>query len=356
MKAQYIVDKAEYAVKKVVVWADELEKLRRTSGSLAPKLKEIYALAALSHPNIVRYFHSWIEFRKAEAKPNDSDSEGDSYEEPKSAVVASIIADLENVNLSEGQLIQQYQPNPVDVDMILYIRMKAYPWTLAGFLDHSATHDTIPGHCFHLLPTIRLLLIIINALQYVHRKNIIHQDLKPDNIFLSVLEAGDFPTPAYVNITDCGNCNNSTSAKPLYICPHIGDFGLIREVKDGAGSGEIAALEKERESYKKGDSEMSGTPLYTPPLLGAKAIICPKRDVYSLGAIAFEMVYKFISRTERAVTFTKARWDSIFPPEVKNHKLGECIMGMMDPDRNQRWGLERAKEFLMDMEKRLVSG
>lgn len=333
-----------------------------TSSSLAPKLKEIYALAALSHPNIVRYFHSWIEFRKAETKPNDldSDSEGDSYDEPKPDVVASVVAEFKNVHISEGQLIQQYQTQPVDVDMILYIRMKAYPWTLAGFLDHNASHETIPGHCFHLLPTVRLLLVIINALQYIHRKNIIHQDLKPDNIFLSVLEAGEFPTSSYVNITDCGDCAksalpNPTPATPLYICPHIGDFGLIREVKDGAGSGEMAALEKEREAYKKGDSEMSGTPLYTPPVLGTKAIICPKRDVYSLGAIAFEMVYDFVSRTERAEKFTKARWSPEFPEEIKSHELGECIMGMMDRDRNQRWGLERAKEYLMNVEKRVVS-
>lgn len=106
--------------------------------------------------------------------------------------------------------------------------------------------------------------------------------------------------------------------------------------------------------YKAGDSFLAGTGFYKPPWVrGVKPIICPKRDCYALGAVALEMICRFGSKSERVHVFSQIRDRGVFPREVKDSALGECVIGMLCADREERWGLERVRGFLVGSEGRL---
>jgi translation initiation factor 2-alpha kinase 3 len=421
-----------YAVKKVVIPASDLEKqMQMSSHALDNKLGEVRSLAKLRHDNVVCYHHCWIEFRKAVAGhnvhssagisfsgcSNDAPSAKDTTSGPStsnststSEDITSLVPGFENMQidlgrrdldfeLADGALghqnedddfivfgnsatsnteeshheskkaIQKYQHAKVDFDAVLFVKMTAYPLSLEDYIGLKGKTVEFPyRNCFHTLPAVRILLAIIDGLQYVHRKGIIHQDMKPGNIFLSILEDGEPAKPSHVNIFDCSDCAYPPATSPIHVSPHIGDFGLIHdlrgEVSTGAATeedeipgtlhGSEAAGGPSRLRVMPEDASGKGTAFYRPPRIpGVEMILCPKRDCYALGVIALEMVYKFGSASERIHILTDLRQNGIVPKEIKDHKLGECIMGMLQRNREERWGLNRAKEFLVDMENRL---
>ncbi len=85
---------------------------------------------------------------------------------------------------------------------------------------------------------------IVSALDYVHRRNIVHRDLKSTNILL------DFSRHAY-----------------------LADFGLAR------------VISLTTESLHTG----RGTPPYAPPEQHSASRLTPQSDIYSLGILLFEM-------------------------------------------------------------------
>ena len=155
------------------------------------------------------------------------------------------------------------------------------------------------SHCFHSLPAVRLLLAILEGVEYLHRKKIIHRDLKPKNIFLAILDPDEKPTQGYINIDNCKECSNEKSTKPTFVCPKLGDFGLIYELKHSTPS----------DPFSSGPSPLVssnvGTTLYCPPVSSENPAPCPKLDVFSLGVIAFELVYNFKTDTERRVVLMR---------------------------------------------------
>lgn len=90
---------------------------------------------------------------------------------------------------------------------------------------------------------------LARAMHYAHQHGIVHRDLKPANVLLS--ENG---------------------------VPKITDFGLAKEVGEDSGMSR--------------DGQAMGTPSYMPPeqARGDLAALGPLADVYSLGAILYEML------------------------------------------------------------------
>jgi len=195
----------------------------------------------------------------------------------------------------------------------LYIQMSLYPVNLTMYLSQtsqaSAQGTTLGSrHCFHLLPSLRIILAILSGVEYLHTQDLIHRDLKPANIFLSI-HKGTAHSPGCIDIAPCSQCEG-TNKEPTYIIPRIGDFGLVADISSKAedpsrsnGSSLVTIhgiAEPLASSYKSATvqhplTELGykaiGTEFYRPPTRAA--FIDEKLDVFSLGVIAFELLWKF---------------------------------------------------------------
>lgn len=94
---------------------------------------------------------------------------------------------------------------------------------------------------------------LVQGLEVLHSQNIIHSDLKPANILLS--------------IPPVGSCRN--------VKLKIADFGFSRRLQNN-------------EKYFKG---VMGSPLYMAPEVLGLQPYSPKADLYSLGVILFECLF-----------------------------------------------------------------
>lgn len=124
----------------------------------------------------------------------------------------------------------------------------------------------------------RLFRQILQGLVHIHGLNVIHRDLKPDNIFISVSFSG---------------VNNVK----------IGDFGL-------ASTGEIATGHASSSVYDQGDQTRSvGTSVYVAPEVrsGGTGNYTTKVDMYSLGIMFFEMCRPEMGGMERAEVLEQLR-------------------------------------------------
>lgn len=61
-----------------------------------------------------------------------------------------------------------------------------------------------------------------------------------------------------------------------------------------------------------------------------------------------EMIYKFTTRSERAVELDKLK-DGKFPPGFDDLELAYGIKHMLCRDRTQRWGCKEVRKWLKDI-------
>jgi eukaryotic translation initiation factor 2-alpha kinase 4 len=152
------LDECIYAIKKI-----NIKKLSDESHYL----EEVKFLSKLSHPHIVRYYATWIEF--------DSN--------------------------------QKY------VTPMLYIQMEYCKTTLERYImDHNFNEqDQQQKHICKQL---------IEALAYIHRNDIIHGDLNPSNIFLTEdyhVKIGDFGLAK--KCTDNTTIDTDSNGNVMYMAP-----------------------------------------------------------------------------------------------------------------------------------------
>ena len=164
-----------------------------------------------------------------------------------------------------------------------------------------------------------LLDEIAEALESAHAKRIVHRDLKPDNIFLVSLPGG------------------RTRVKLL-------DFGIAKLLDD---SGDRVTRTR--------TGSLMGTPLYVAPEQARGYDIDARVDVYSLGAVAFEMVTgrpPFVADNAMDVVAMHLHSE---PPRASTQvptvprALDELLLAMLAKDPDARPTLARVREVLAEV-------
>ncbi|KAI2601847.1 kinase-like protein [Hypoxylon sp. NC1633] len=402
------LDRKTYAVKKIQL-SQKLAKRFRDGRleELQHILREVQALATLDHPNIVRYHATWFEEEEHPPPPDmDTDGsrnkispsphrrllldsspfsqsadrsepsmsggiifaedtpsvlEGDEdnqrvsnrqwFEEPSSDHGAIETPSLSNTSdiftdgRSRTENISQRQEAFTAGGHTLYIQMSMYPMTLAQYISPSPSRHDAPRHCFHLLPSIRLLHAVLAGLRYVHSKGFIHQDIKPGNIFLSSPEAES--QGGYCDLS-CNSCRRKAdNIPPRWFNPRIGDFGLVSQLAQG----EVPQAGINTTTPDK----RVGTAYYRPP--SSKGSIDEKVDIFALGVVFIEMLCPCDTAMER-VDILKNLQRGRIPQTVKVDLEGEgyaaeiveevvSLAGaMVDPNPDFRWSGSKVNEAI----------
>ncbi|CAK4030422.1 serine threonine- kinase GCN2 [Lecanosticta acicola] len=352
-RVRHILDQRIYAVKKVPIKPALLAKIRSGEASLDDALREIRCLSNFDHPNVVRYYSSWIEWSTRTSLVSNSSeldspvpaggarvdrsdavtslgrvrTESDAHTddmadigfESRSHLDTSVALDsVEESSLqSPSSTNEALLPTSTLPLLTLHMQMDVYPMTLGDFIDPKPTGTEIAplSHCFHLETSIRILLAIFEGVEYLHSKSVVHRDLKPANIFLKH-EGNPRAAHGTVDLFLCSTCRNENRAQPAQLSVRIGDFGLVTNIA---------------QTTQAIPSHGVGTELYRPTATTSN--VTPRLDIFAVGIIACELLCKFGTQSERRQKLDGLRRGR-FPefvgcPSHQSAKLQEVIKTML---------------------------
>lgn len=78
-----------------------------------------------------------------------------------------------------------------------------HPWIAMEYVDGMPVTKWCSEHCSNLNDRLHLFLQICEAVRYAHRNLVVHRDLKPDNILVTILHHSDAANPV-VKVLDFG--------------------------------------------------------------------------------------------------------------------------------------------------------
>ncbi|PBP25629.1 protein kinase [Diplocarpon rosae] len=348
-------DRSIYAIKRITI---PLKRLRQLSGrsdheKMIAEIKRDrrQRKRASSRAQVIEESQDIVTFGESSSSPRNQEQTNDG----KGGNVSGSTEDVPRFEELPGQLANldtSDTEEEEDMNYHLYIKMTPYPLSLEDHIWDTAPEQagkSVVKHCFHTQPAARLLLGILDGVEYLHRQKILHRDLKPANIFLAVLPTTEPTTPGYSDISDCKECEKQKSIlradQHIHVCPVIGDFGLIHELKDPQAEPFLSPTKTELQPFPF--SQQAGTKFYCPPKVPEQNPICTRLDVYSLGVIAFELVYKFGTKSERHDVLSAMR-NGVWPAEFESHKLAGGIKAMLHDDRDKRWESAQVREWLLE--------
>ncbi|KAK7910932.1 PEK protein kinase [Apiospora marii] len=229
----------------------------------------------------------------------------------------------------------------------LCIQMSLYPMTLAQYISRSASRNGSPRHCFHLVPSLRILLSVLAGIRYIHSKGMVHRDIKPGNIFLSALEPECIG--GYCDIA-CFSCPIQEKDVGRWLNPRIGDFGLVTQLAHGEMPPLATETHHDSSDHEAlGASRDVGTALYRPPKWDSLRNSGVHLDIFALGVVLVEMLCPFGTVMERADTLNSVqKGDGSYLSNVEKRlaeegcgseakaKALELVSGMVQPDPAKR--------------------
>jgi tRNA A-37 threonylcarbamoyl transferase component Bud32 len=163
-------------------------------------------------------------------------------------------------------LAQLTHPNLVKV--LDYGEYEGKPYLVMPFLPGGTLKQLMKGKPYPWRDAARLLIPIARALDYAHKRNLIHRDVKPSNILIT--ESGE---------------------------PMLTDFGVVK------------IIDEEATLDLTGTSAAVGTPEYMAPEQATAKNIDHRVDIYSLGIVFYELITNrrpFEADTPMAVLFKHA--------------------------------------------------
>ncbi|RVE59399.1 hypothetical protein OJAV_G00188170 [Oryzias javanicus] len=188
--------------------------------------------------------------------------------------------ELNNMEKECRQQTDRRQSKEVQIHLMLYIQMQLCDRSLKDWISErnswSNEKDISRGlyDCVDAEHTLSLLRHVLEGVEYIHSKGIMHRDLKPRNIFLQG--------------PDCH--------------VRIGDFGLACR--------DILLDGYKRSNFSGGDSIHTsgvGTFVYASPEQLKGSHYDSKSDMYSIGVIALELFQPFGTEMERVRTLGDLR-------------------------------------------------
>ncbi|OKL57812.1 hypothetical protein UA08_06962 [Talaromyces atroroseus] len=270
---------------------------------------------------------------------------------------------------------------PQNQTVVLHIQMSLHPLTLSTLLNprhgnyNNIGRPPLVRHCFHLLPSLRILLGILSGVEYLHSKGIVHRDLKPANIFLSTREDDE---------DICHSCHGTNSGRiARQYRPRIGDFGLVADISHctemQASDDGVVTVQKSTAEHRR--FRHVGTEFYYPPKKPQASTpgqessdysaINEKLDVFALGVILFELLYRLDTKMERQLVLSeltrRGLQDGIvrIPHDFEDkidcgrvklangmsvaRSVSTCIKGMLEPDTQRRWTCKDVRKSLQEI-------
>ena len=198
----------------------------------------------------------------------------------------------------------------------LFFTMQLVKGNTLTYYIQRTRKNIVPSKRFMPLSTvIPLMLKVLDALAYAHDNDIIHRDIKPDNIMIE-----------------------GRSKRPL-----VTDFGVARVAR----------------TTEKSDRMLLGTPVYIAPEQILSGKVDGRADMYSAGAMMIEMLLGAVPYPpyRSAMDLLKMKlslkdhifqkWPSQAHP-MANKELDEILFQALAFDRDQRYG--SCREFASALE------
>lgn len=215
-----------------------------------------------------------------------------------------------------------YHPNIIPIyevgetEDFLFFTMQLVAGDTLSSLLKKTSRNIIPSR--RVLPverSIKLMFQILDALDYAHKQDIIHRDIKPGNILL-----------------------DSVSNRPI-----VTDFGIAKVLRSDDDSKPI----------------VQGTPVYMAPEQILNRDVDGRADIYACGVMFFQMLVEKlpIPRLKTTISLLKLKVsnkDGVFsnkPSELNpflHEDMDDIIKKATEYDPNNRY--QTGREFIKDLE------
>ena len=278
-------DGNEYAIKIIRV---NIYSPKDETKILSKLLNEGYVLSRLQHKHIVRYYQTWVEDADITLDKQlfSDESLSSCYDVNINSAISSNSNNNTNTNVHNHS--SSSSTETTTIKKFLFIQME--------FCSGKTLKEYIDNKCLSTdEQKWKMIKEILEAVNYIHKNNLIHRDMKPGNIFLDK--------------------NNNIK---------LGDFGLARVSKKINNELLINTNNKLNTIIHNGNEIMTyniGTKYYCSPEQAKQKAYNNKTDMFSLGIIIFEMFYEFDSLIERDKVLRKIKDKHCFPDKfIENNK------------------------------------
>ncbi len=168
---------------------------------------------------------------------------------------------------------------------------RGLPFLSLEYVAGGTLHEWLNGRPLPPLEAARIIEQLARTTQYAHERGVVHRDLKPANVLLTerpvsmqsstTIPVGEITPPSIATLARAGDSDpsNPRSGERGYEPQtKISDFGLARVL--GSRSDLTAT------------GQVIGTPSYMAPEQAAGTVddVSPAQDIYSLGAILYELL------------------------------------------------------------------
>jgi serine/threonine-protein kinase len=196
--------------------------------------------------------------------------------------------------LSEAKIVNDVRhPNIVDVSDLIELESPRRVAYVMEFIEGPSLAGVLKKRPLSVRQAMNVGLQLASALEAVHALNVVHRDLKPDNVLVT------------------GDLSSDLSAVPSV---KILDFGIAK-VPDHGGQ------------HKTITGSILGTPSYMAPEQVAAGPVSAATDVYAIGEIVYEMIAgRRLFRGEQMAILRAKLLGELPPLELPDHLASRTVI------------------------------